>query len=288
MRDDIGILLAGGNGTRLHPITKAVNKQLLPIYDKPMIYYSLSILLMLNVRKIIIIHRPEDYDQFFNLLGDGSAFGCNFIYQKQYFPSGIAEGILLSEKYIKNSRVKLILGDNLFIANELFRVLEDVKKVKSDCTLFSTQVSNPSAYGVIRFENESPVEICEKPETFISKSIVTGLYFYDETVLERAKSLTPSARGELEITDINNTYLQDSTTHIEYMGRGVSWFDTGSVDQILNASTLVRLIQQNTGHLICSPHEIAYAKGLIERKAFRRIIDELGDSEYRRHLKMVE
>ena len=287
MRDDIGILLAGGNGTRLHPITRGVNKHLLAVYDKPMIYYSLSILLMLGVRKIVIIHRPGDYEQLFNLLGDGSEFGCNFIYQKQHNPGGIAEGILLAQKYINQSRVKLVLGDNLFIANELLKVLEHASKEKSGCTLFSTEVSNPSDYGVIKFKNRNPVAIIEKPKIYVSNSIVTGLYFYDETVVERANSLFPSTRGELEITDLNNTYMKENQTHIEYMGRGVSWFDTGSVDQILNASTLVKLIQENTGHLICSPHEIAYTKGFIDRRTLSGVIDELGSSVYRRHLETV-
>ena len=281
MSDRVGILLAGGNGTRLHPITKAINKQLLPIYDKPMIYYPLSILLILKIRKIIIIHRPKDYQSYYDLLGNGDQFGCEFIYVKQDMPGGIAESLLLSASHIKGKKVTLVLGDNLFIANELMENLINAQLRTIGCTLFATKVSNPNSYGVIKYKDEKPIEICEKPAEHVSDYIVTGLYCYDHTVLDRAHKLVPSERGELEITDLNNSFLSDGSVNIEYFGRGVAWFDTGDVNQILSASQMIKSMQDHSGYLICSPHEIAFKNDFIDLYTLSRYVQSLGSSNYK-------
>jgi len=260
-----GIILAGGSGTRLHPVTNVVSKQLLPVYDKPMIYYSLSTLMLAGIREILIITTPRDNQSFKDLLGDGSQLGINIEFKVQEKPNGIAEAFILGKKFINSSRVALILGDNLFHGNSLTNVLKETLLEKTGATIFAYSVSEPERYGIVEFDDNGRVlNIVEKPQNPKSSYAITGLYFYDNTVVERAESLTPSARGEIEITDLNNLYLEEKQLYLKVMSRGMTWLDTGKFDSLFEASGYIQTLQKRQGMMIGSPEEIAYRMGWID------------------------
>jgi glucose-1-phosphate thymidylyltransferase len=281
-----GIILAGGSGTRLYPATKAISKQLMPVYDKPMIYYPLSTLLLAGMKQILIISTPRDLPLFCNLLGDGSQWGISITYAEQAAPNGLAEAFIIGEKFIGNDNVAMILGDNLFYGHGLHEVLPHAARVKSGASVFSYRVSNPERYGVIAFDSKSkPVDIVEKPQVAPSRWAVTGLYFYDQDVVGIAKSLKPSARGELEITDINRIYLQRGNISVVKLGRGYTWLDTGTHESLGTASDFVRIIEQRQGVKIGCPEEIAYALGYIDKTQVLKIAAEMGKTEYGAYLR---
>ena len=275
-----GIILAGGSGTRLYPITKGISKQLMPIYDKPMIYYPLSTLMRAGIKDILIITTPHDSESFVRLLGDGSDVGCNFEYAIQNDPNGLAEAFLIGENFIGDDKVALILGDNLFHGPEFG---EELKK----CTdpdggiVFAYQVSDPERYGVVEFdENMTALSVEEKPKNPKSDFALVGLYFYDNDVVEIAKSVTPSARGELEITDINEAYLKKKKLQVSVMDRGSAWLDTGTIDSMVDASEFIRVIQKRTGLYIGSIEEVAWREGFINDKQLRALAEPLKKSGY--------
>ena len=251
-----GIILAGGSGSRLFPITKAVNKHLLPIYNKPMIYYSLSTLMLASIKHILIITKKEDYDSFYKLLGDGSQWGLNFEYAFQEHPEGIAQAFIIGEEFIGNDNCALSLGDNLIYGNELINILNNIPV--DGASIFAYPVNDSSKYGVIEFDDNSRIiGIEEKPKNPKSNYAIPGLYFYDNNVIEIAKSLKPSSRGELEITDINKIYLNISKLHVEILGRGIAWLDTGTPESLLKASSFVSIIEHRQGLSVCDPGEIS-------------------------------
>jgi len=261
-----GIILAGGTGSRLHPITLGSSKQLLPIYDKPMIYYPLSVLMLSEIKEILLISTPQDIDSYKNILSDGSHLGLNVKYEVQQKPNGLAEAFILGESFIGNSNTCLILGDNLFYGQNFSEMLVRASNSQSGATIFGHQVKNPNQFGVVDFnENGEVLSIEEKPLVPKSNYAVTGLYFYDNNVVEYAKSIEPSNRGELEITDINNIYLNNNQLNVELLGRGFSWLDTGTYDALLDAGNFVKNIQTSHGYMIGCIEEIAYNKGWISR-----------------------
>jgi glucose-1-phosphate thymidylyltransferase len=254
-----GIVLAGGTGTRLYPITQGISKQLLPVYDKPMIYYPLSVLMLAGIRDILIITTPFDQAQFVKLLGDGSRFGVNFTYAKQPAPNGLAEAFIIGEKFIGNDNVCLVLGDNIFYSHGLTTSLHTATKRLHGATVFGAQVKNPEQFGVVEFDaTGNAISIEEKPAKPKSHFAVTGLYFYDNTVCDIAKSLKPSPRGELEITDVNRVYLSQQKLHVERMGRGFAWLDTGTYDSLLEAQQFVHTVEKRQSLKIACLEEIAY------------------------------
>lgn len=260
-----GIILAGGSGTRLYPMTKAASKQLLPVYNKPMIYYPLSVLMLAGIRDVLIITTPEDSASFQRLLGDGSQFGISITYAVQPSPDGLAQAFIIGEEFIGNSPVSLILGDNLFFGHGLARYLLSACSKLSGATVFGYQVRDPERYGVLGFDkNLRPTEIIEKPVNPPSNYAVTGLYFYDNKVIDYAKSLKPSVRGELEITDLNRIYLNNNDLYVELLGRGFAWLDTGTFDSYLQASIFVQTVEERQGLMISCPEEIAYNMGFID------------------------
>jgi glucose-1-phosphate thymidylyltransferase len=276
-----GIVLAGGTGTRLYPSTKIFSKQLLTIYDKPLIFYPLSTLMLSEVRDILIITTPNDHEHFVRLLGDGSNWGINLSYATQEKPKGIAESILIGEKFIKNESCSLILGDNIFFGQNFSNRLINAATQHSGATVFSYHVNDPENYGVVKMDkNNIAKEIVEKPKSFISNFAITGLYFYDNNVVEYAKSLRPSDRGELEITDLNNCYLQNGSLNVEFLGRGYAWLDTGTHENMLSASNFVSTVQKRQGLMISCLEEIALMKGWIGKEDVERQISLLKNSSY--------
>jgi glucose-1-phosphate thymidylyltransferase len=280
-----GIILAGGSGTRLFPVTLPVSKQLLPIYDKPMIYYPLSVLLQANIRDILIITTPHDMNSFKKLLGNGDFYGIRIEYAAQENPNGLAEAFIIGENFINDDSVCLILGDNVFYGAGLREKLQAATERKNLATIFGYYVKTPQLYGVAEFDEElNVISLEEKPTKPKSNYAVTGLYFYDNHVIEIAKNLTPSARGELEITDVNKAYLKKGKLKLEVLGRGFAWLDTGSYESLLEASSFVEVIERRQGLKIACLEEIAYEKGFITKMQLQQRADALKNSQYGQYL----
>jgi glucose-1-phosphate thymidylyltransferase len=280
-----GIILAGGSGTRLYPATLAVNKQLLPIYDKPMVYYPLSVLMLAGIREILLISTREHLPFYERLLGDGSSWGIKLNYIIQEKPIGLAHAFILGREFVGDDRVALILGDNLFYGHNFTVELDNAVAREDGASIFTFYASEPSQYGVVKFDDaERPIDIVEKPKQFISNWVVTGLYFYDNAVLDIAAKLRPSARGELEITDVNRRYLELGKLHVTKLGRGYAWLDAGTHEALLEAGQFVRSIQHRQGLLVGCPEEIAYTKGFIDAQHLRRLAAQYGNSAYGRYL----
>lgn len=280
-----GIILAGGRGTRLYPLTLAISKQILPVYDKPMIYYPLSMLMLAGIRDILVISSPEDLPGFERLLGDGAKWGMKFSYAEQAEPRGLADAFIVGEKFTAGERACLILGDNIFFGQGLSGELEKAAALSSGALVFAYPVHDPERYGVIEFDEKGKaISLEEKPQKPRSKFAVPGLYFYDERVVEFAKSLEPSARGEIEITDLNRIYMEMGELNVIPLGRGVAWLDAGTHESLLQASNFVQTVEERQGLMISSPEEIAYYKGFIDRGQLRRLAEELGNTSYGEYL----
>jgi glucose-1-phosphate thymidylyltransferase len=280
-----GIILAGGSGTRLYPITRVVSKQLLPIYDKPMIYYPLSVLMLAGIREVLIISTPTDLPRFKEMLGDGQSLGMSFSYKVQPKPEGLAQAFLLGKDFIGDDSVCLVLGDNIFYGQGLATVLQRCAKLTEGGVVFGYKVRDPKRYGVVEFSADKQViSIEEKPEQPKSKYAVTGLYFYDNDVVSVAEGLTPSARGELEITDLNNVYLKRGKLKVEFLGRGYAWLDTGTHESLLHASSFVQAIQERQGVLVACLEEIAYRMGYIDAAQVERLAKDMLKNDYGQYL----
>ena len=281
-----GIILAGGSGTRLHPVTQAVSKQLMPIYDKPMIYYPLSALMLAGLRDILIISTPQDTPRFQELLGDGTKWGMNLQYAVQPSPDGLAQAFIIGRDFIGDDHAALVLGDNVFYGHELQQLLESAHARRDGATVFAYPVSDPERYGVVEFDAAGrAVSLEEKPKVPRSRYAVTGIYFYDNDVIEIAKDLKPSSRGELEITDLNRVYLERGRMSVELMGRGMAWLDTGTHDSLLEAAQFVQTIERRQGLKVCCPEEIAYRQGFIDAAQVERLAAPLAKSGYGKYLK---
>ena len=280
-----GIILAGGSGTRLYPLTKAISKQIMPIYDKPMIYYPLSVLMLTNIREILIISTPRDLPVFEELLGDGSQLGLKLEYKVQKHPNGLAEAFIIGEEFIGDDNVCLILGDNIFYGSGLSGLLEEAAKLEEGAVVFGYPVKDPRAYGVVEFDkNGKAISLEEKPENPKSNYAIPGLYFYDNTVLKKVKSIKPSARGELEITSVNEKYLEEGKLSVKKFGRGVAWLDTGTHEALLEAANFVQTVQKRQGFYIACIEEIAYQKGWIGEEEVRELAKVMMKTEYGKYL----
>lgn len=280
-----GIILAGGTGSRLHPLTLSVSKQLMPVYDKPMIYYPLYTLMSAGIRDILIITTPSDQEAFQKLLGNGSQWGITLHYEVQPEPGGLAQAFLIGERFIDGDSVALVLGDNIFHGHGLASQLQNAARRSDQATVFAYHVNDPERYGVVNFDKKGrALDIVEKPEQPKSSYAVTGLYFYDARVVELARNLKPSGRGELEITDINRRYLEARALHVEVMGRGTAWLDTGTHDSLMEAAQFVQIIEHRQGLKICCPEEIAYSNGYINADELAVLAQQLGKNGYGEYL----
>ncbi len=280
-----GIVLAGGSGTRLYPITKAVSKQLLPLYDKPMIYYPISVLMLAGIREILIISTPRDLPMYEDLLGDGSSFGVEFSYEVQENPNGLAEAFIIGEEFIGDDNVALILGDNIFHGHRFTEILKRATNLKEGAVIFGYYTNNPEAFGVVEFDNEwNVLSIEEKPENPKSNYIVPGLYFYDNDVIEIAKNVKPSDRGEVEITSVNEEYLKRGKLKVELLGRGMAWLDTGTHAGLLEAANFIETVQKRQGLYIACLEEIAFFNGYLSREQLLKTAEELKKTDYGQYL----
>lgn len=282
-----GIILAGGSGTRLYPLTSSLSKQTLPVFDKPMIYYSMSTLLLAGIKDILIISTPRDIKSFKSIFKNSKILGLNISYKIQKKPKGIAEAFILGKKFVGNNKVALVLGDNLFFGRDFQHILKENSDSNKN-TIFTYEVKNPEAYGVLqRSKHGVPIKIIEKPKKYISNEIVTGLYFYNNDVIELVKKLKPSKRGELEITDLNKKYLSKKKLDAVNLGRGFAWFDAGNPEDLLNASSFIKSVQEREVYKISCIEEIAYKKGFIKKKQLKRYLSKIPNGEYKNYLKKL-
>lgn len=283
-----GIILAGGSGTRLHPVTYGISKQLLPVYDKPLVYYPLSTLMLAGIRDILVISTPDDLPRFQHVLADGQQWGISLSYEVQRRPEGLAQAFLIGAKFIGNDNVALVLGDNIFYGNELVNMMKRARARTEGATVFTYEVANPEAFGVLVIDGQgNPIDIVEKPEKPRSRLAVTGLYFYDSQVVEIARGLRPSPRGELEITDVNKTYLKRKQLFANPLGRGMAWLDTGTFDSLLDAAQFIATIERRQGQKIACPEEIAFRMGYITAAELEGHANRLKKSGYGEYLRSV-
>ena len=283
-----GIILAGGSGTRLYPLTLVTSKQLLPVYDKPMIFYPLSTLMLAGIKDILIISTPQDTPNFEKLLGDGSQYGINLTYAVQESPDGLAQAFIIGEEFIGNDSCAMVLGDNIFYGNGFSKILQEAVANEGRATVFGYYVEDPERFGIVEFDEDGQVlSVEEKPTEPKSNYAITGLYFYDNRVVEYAKSLSPSARGELEITDLNRLYLEEGELDVKLLGRGFAWLDTGTMDSLVDAGQFVQTLSQRQGITISAIEEIAYNKGWITKEQLMEAAEKYGKSPYGQHLQKV-